>query len=107
MEMKELETAPAVSVVNNQERKSLTFFVSVRTEQKLEMEFFWKNFLNARFAEALTEKSASITQVNAPGKETLHAEKLENVTAGKNGFRAVFPGYSWNMVRFDFEEGSR
>ncbi|MBP5181667.1 MAG: alpha-N-arabinofuranosidase [Lentisphaeria bacterium] len=107
METNGLETAPAVSVVSDREKGTLTFFISVRTEQELEMEFCWKNFENVCFAEALTEKCDSLTQVNAPGRETLRAEKLETVSPKENGFRALFPGYSWNMVRFDFKEDSR
>ncbi|MBO5760352.1 MAG: alpha-N-arabinofuranosidase [Lentisphaeria bacterium] len=99
---KEEDLPPAVSIVSNEAKRSLTVFVSVRSNKKLDLSCVFHSFPGAEFIEALTENNEDLTLVNTPGNEILQAKVFNGIEPTENGFHGVFPPYSWNMIRFSY-----
>ena len=93
---------PAVSIVSDEEKRFLTVFVSVRSEEKLDLSLAFENFPNLKFIEALTEHNENLSLVNTPGHEELTAVELSGVETDGRGLHGIFPAYSWNMIRFSY-----
>ena len=102
MDHKGEDLPPAVSIVSDEEKRFLTVFISVRTEEQLDLTLAFENFPNLKFIEALTENCEDLALVNTPGHEELHAKDLAGVESDGKGLHGLFPAYSWNMIRFSY-----